>query len=209
MNAGELETIKLYNTKALKYTDKTQIIKSKDKNNPCKLSRVKREFSHMGFMCGNCYNYNIIKWQFKISTLICDNSLINETYASDLLPSIKYEDGCPDCGKYSALIEIDPNIVETISILNKKKYYTKFCCEGHENKSNPYIYFDNNVKYIPGFIESLMYDLPITWYLDTEDLKRGNIIIRSDYCNHDEAMLDILNWARNLKPKPILDMIYA
>ena len=31
MNVGELETIKLYNTKALKYTDKIQIIKSKDK----------------------------------------------------------------------------------------------------------------------------------------------------------------------------------
>ena len=92
--------------------------------------------------------------------------------------------------------------------MNKKRIYTKFSCEGHENRSNPYIYFDNNVKRIPGFVESLMYDLPITWYLDTEDLKRGNIIIRSDNCNHDEAMLDILNWARNLKPKPILDMIY-
>lgn len=208
MNAGELETIKLYNTKALKYTDKTQIIKSKDKNNPCKLSRVKREFSNMGFMCGNCYNYKIIKWQFKISTLICDNSLINETYASDLLPSIKYEDGCPECGYTGRLIDIDPNLVEIISKLNKKRIYTKFSCEGHENRYNPYIYFDNSVKLIPGFIESLMYDLPITWYLDTEDLKRGNIIIRSDNCNHDEAMLDILNWARNLKPKPILDMIY-
>ena len=29
------------------------------------------------------------------------------------------------------IIEVDEAIAETISILNKKGYYTKYCCSGH------------------------------------------------------------------------------
>ena len=205
MDVGELETKKFYNVNSLKFTDKEHIIKSKDKVNPCKISRAKREFGYMGFMCPNCYNYKIVQYQYLVSTIICDD----EMHATDLLPSVRYEDGCPYCGDWRTLIEIDPNIVEAISILNKKKIHTRFCCEGHNNGALAYISFDKLVQMIPGFVESLMYDLPITWYLDINALLRNRIIIRSNYCNHDEAMLDILNWARNLKPKPILDMIYT
>lgn len=43
------------------------------------------------------------------------------------------------------IIEVDEDIAETISILNKKGYYTKFCCSGHVKDSRLYeMYHRNN-----------------------------------------------------------------
>lgn len=42
------------------------------------------------------------------------------------------------------IFEIDEDIAETISVLNKKGYYTKYCCSGHV--TNPRLYELYNVK---------------------------------------------------------------
>lgn len=44
------------------------------------------------------------------------------------------------------VVELDELITSTIIELNKKGYYTKFCCSGHwyQNKPNTYIYFLDN-----------------------------------------------------------------
>ena len=42
------------------------------------------------------------------------------------------------------IFEVDEDIAETISILNKKGYYTKYCCSGHVK--DPRLYELYNVK---------------------------------------------------------------
>ena len=42
------------------------------------------------------------------------------------------------------VFEVDEGIAQTISILNKKGYYTKYCCSGHEK--DPRLYELYNVK---------------------------------------------------------------
>lgn len=42
------------------------------------------------------------------------------------------------------VFEVDEDIAETISLLNKKGYYTKYCCSGHAK--DPRIYELYNVK---------------------------------------------------------------
>lgn len=47
------------------------------------------------------------------------------------------------------IIEVDEDIAETISVLNKKGYYTKFCCSGHAKDPRLYEMYNkkNNVEY--------------------------------------------------------------
>lgn len=52
-----------------------------------------------------------------------------------------------DCDKCGGVVcEIDDLIVDTIIVLNKKGWTTKFCCSGHLNKNNgfvgTYIFFE-------------------------------------------------------------------
>ena len=42
------------------------------------------------------------------------------------------------------VFEVDEDISQTISILNKKGYYTKYCCSGHAK--DPRLYELYNVK---------------------------------------------------------------
>ena len=42
------------------------------------------------------------------------------------------------------IFEVDEDIAETISVLNKKGYYTKYCCSGHV--TDPRLYELYNVK---------------------------------------------------------------
>lgn len=42
--------------------------------------------------------------------------------------------------------EIDELMIPIIKILNENGYYTKFCCQGHEDRDPAYIMFDDNIE---------------------------------------------------------------
>lgn len=73
------------------------------------------------------------------------------------------------------IFEVDEDIAKTISILNKKGYYTKFCCSGHikdprlyemYNKKNDVVYDDFNLGYIVNNYED-GYDILIPYTFTT------------------------------------------
>jgi predicted DsbA family dithiol-disulfide isomerase len=90
------------------------------------------------------------------------------------------------------LIHIDKNIQEHIRILNKKGYYTVYCCEGHNGGSNTYITFaDDYLKEI-GTPEGFKYDKKrkmITYTYSTrltkekiEKLKKEKLALLLEWC---------------------------
>jgi len=70
--------------------------------------------------------------------LICHNLFERDT---DLIP----ESPCPILNCYGEVIEIDDNILDTITQLHKKCYPTIHCCAGHTWGNNPTILFDDIV----------------------------------------------------------------
>ena len=69
------------------------------------------------------------------NTLIKKESVVTDSYCL-----------CPKVNCLGEVVELDELITPTIIELNKKGYYTKFCCSGHwyQNKPNTYIYFLDN-----------------------------------------------------------------
>ena len=172
------------------------------------------ESGNIGIMCPCCNYCDIIQ--------INTTALTNMRYFKDkdtceysvgIQPSIHALE-CPDCGRYNLeMIQIDPSIVNIISILNRKGYYTAFCCEGHpdewddEEKAyiqvNPYILF--NDRTILEYIDTL----PLSWYLDydqfmtSEPAYRMRPCIRSEYCQQDEAIVELTKWVLSLPKQKI------
>lgn len=165
--------------------------------------KLRKNMAYIGFMCPDCYDYTIDKFKFGLSITEQNNDKFSLIKPKREIPPMGYVHGCPNCGGVDSLIAIDPNIIKVISILNKKGYKTKYCCEGHNCDSIPqaYIYFEKDFGSSPEeFKNAIIYDLPITWYFDLVSYKELNhLTIRSEYINHNEAMIDILNWALNLK----------
>ena len=152
-------------------------------------------YGTLALMCPRCYHiekYNVIaNGKIAISPINSTNVQV-----SPFIRISHYNDGpCPECGNDNYdLIEIDPNIADTISILNRKGFHTAFCCEGHGDYGTMgYIYFVR--KYI---MEKYIGTLPPTWYVDLDDIRREHFIIRSESSNYVEAMLDIYEWAKSL-----------
>lgn len=52
------------------------------------------------------------------------------------------------------VFEVDEDIAEAISILNKKGYYTKFCCSGHVKEPRLYEMYNrkNNILYKDSYL---------------------------------------------------------
>lgn len=156
------------------------------------------QYGTIGLMCPHCFHVF-----YATINLTCYVSVITERGLIDVLQNTVYEtDICESCGKYAKLIELDPNIAETISLLNKKGYLTKFCCEGHNERrrDNGYIYFKDRS------IEDYLHTLPISWYIDLEDIRKlwyefnpnRGYVIRCDSFNKAEALYDINQWAKTL-----------
>ena len=107
-----------------------------------------------------------------------------------------YRKKCENCGnEYFDPIQLDYNIAETISLLNKAGYKTKYCCEGHgKSDTTAYIMFDGSR------IMKHLNTLPITWEIDLDSVKTKycNVVIRSEACNYEEAIMDIYDWASNI-----------
>jgi hypothetical protein len=83
-------------------------------------------------MCKNCYEQYNIKRRSKLF--------------------------CKKCG--CELVEIDENFIEAIILLNKKGYYTCFCCSGHPNNKDcyhAYISFEDGLI-LPNLPSKYMYD---------------------------------------------------
>lgn len=90
---------------------------------------------------------------------------------------------CYNCGLYfETTDELDPNIAQTISVLNMKGYETLFSCEGHDDNEF-YIYFKEFFHH--RILET--HPLPEGLYLDENDkLSLGRFIIRSSIDHHKD-----------------------
>lgn len=108
---------------------------------------------------------------------------------------------CWSCRNEVDFIELDPNIGKVVQMLNKKGYYTKFCCEGH-GKYNPYISFDQ--------VDILDHvnTLPLEWELDERDYySYGGIVLRAVAPKWEwrQAIYVLQQWANSL---PYVQFIY-
>jgi hypothetical protein len=109
-------------------------------------------------------------------------------------------DKCPECeGRDLDLIVLDPNIADIISALNKKGYFTEYCCEGH-GTCDPYIYFKNLDLY-----DLFSLNLPLSWYIDIQDLKENSLVIRADETNWESALEELQEWVDSL---PDISAVY-
>ena len=149
---------------------------------------------YIGIMCPSCFSYDIIKRNIVTNIYFHEQSSQLNNIAVTTTSNMTYTGDCPKCG-FTQFIEVDPNIVKAISILNKKGYHTRFCCEGHYKgvKCNTYIYFVH--------CYNIFDTLPMSWELDLDDMKRGQTVIRTfskspEY--NKEALFDITNWAMGL-----------
>lgn len=107
----------------------------------------------------------------------------------------------------SSLFEVDEFIAPIISILNKKGYYTRYCCSGHYiddemgdygcSNNDCYIMFVNNgdMKY--------MKSLPEGFVLEEDNNYFDSFVIRKQYKNNDmnryveimDTMKELYEWA--------------
>ena len=94
----------------------------------CKNKKVKkchkRYIGKLALMCPHCYEICMLDMDRKLKYNVKDDCKIT-TFT-------KFFGKCKHCHEFADYIEIDGNIAKTIKILNRKGYFTKFCCEGHD-----------------------------------------------------------------------------
>jgi hypothetical protein len=125
---------------------------------------------------------------------------------------IKYRSGvcCKKCGGY--LVEIDENFLQAIILLNKKGYYTNYCCSSHCQKGGSfvcesYISFENGIL-PPYFPKNYKTDKELYPHVDWEKHNcNGNNCIRYHFDDSDmiklqkeilQNAINVLNWAESL-----------
>lgn len=148
----------------------------------------------LALMCPKCYDltYIDIEYNIKIKSKIYGHNI-------SISRDPKIQMTCKNCHWYDDAILLDPNIAETISLLNKKGYTTEYCCEGHNGVKYNYDNEDYEVDtgYI-SFYENIDIDadsLPESWYLaDGTDIP----VIRSKKEYLDTYLDDIHEWAKSL-----------
>ena len=150
---------------------------------------VKGTLSLMCPWCYEVYDVNVdidIKASMETSDRFDIESFVKTLY---------HTDKCTNCNLAHKLITLDPNLADIISILNKKGFYTNFCCESHkDNGISGYIYFQD--------MKILDYEhlLPDSVYVDLNDLRDHLAIIRWEYCNKTEALIGLLQFVEQLPP---------
>ena len=136
----------------------------------------------LAYMCPHCYNIIYINGK-TYSSISTSSSIIDNFYLDINLIFM-----CSFCENRVNGIELDPNIADDISILNKKGYKTKYCCEGHISDhqyiSAPYIYFNNTH-------DDIAKNLPKTWYVDNDGY--DGFVIRADINNSKKKILEDLH----------------
>lgn len=125
------------------------------------------------------------------------------TYSYKGVPNDDYHTigHCKKCGArfvVKTINLIDRGIIDTISVLNKKGYRTRFSCAGHEGICQPYIYFTCKI----GDAVMKEYPVPDSWTIDRRFDSYG-VILRSK-CKELGRLNDIYNWAIRLPEKEIV-----
>jgi len=108
---------------------------------------------------------------------------------------------CPKTKCLGSVVEIDELMFPIIKILNKKGYYTRYCCSGHiyHISTTTYIKFQEGVK-LP--------NLPNDFKADKDNFRDG-LTIRKDYIQYQEdevklyeeilkSSLVLMAWANKL-----------
>lgn len=183
------------------------------KNGVDGLYKHTKTYDRMGdvaLMCPKCFGLSFHKFNFSYSSILSQNYTtdIPDTeffsYKDDIdinpetvevCPVVNYiTEKCPHCNTDTKLIEVDAYIAEVVSLLNKKGYFTNFSCEGHNESTNPYISFSNKKQ-----MEKYVHTIPTSWFVDTEDLKMNKFIIRTDFCQKQVAIYELLEWVKGLQ----------
>lgn len=118
---------------------------------------------------------------------------------------------CNKCGLVflvSSSNEIDKGIIETIALLNRKGYTTRFSCEGHDDwkywRKHPqaYIFFCER-----GLMREVVkeYPIPDSWFIDNSAI---GFILRSS-AKHKTRLDDIYKWAESLPQKTFNGFYYG
>jgi len=176
-----------------------------------------KEKGKIGLMCPKCLkmHYADINNCITISNKNIDTN-------------VEYYMQCEECSSHTKMIVIDYNIAEAIEILNKKGYFTVYCCEGHVE----YDIEDNLYYYAPGYIYFLIsYDksildrnpLPTEWLIYEEEAECGIFVIRENlsliepdfqntgfkltdkqhielYADSKTKYINLLEWVKQLPP---------
>jgi hypothetical protein len=133
--------------------------------------------------------------------LDCFEIYKEESLQSDKVNNFQY---CPKHSCIGEVVEIDELMLPVIIELNKKNYYTKYCCAGHyyDRSPNSYIFFEDCVK-LPSLPEGYEYDK------DNSNTIRNYF---SQYINNDQEIYNednyfeiinenantLLRWAKSL-----------
>lgn len=93
---------------------------------------------YIGFICEHCYGPVVVKTRKHLS-LVYREEVPEDHY---FWARTVYSMNCPECDMPNEFdYELDPNMTEPISRLNRKGFHTEFCCEGHNNER--YMFRDN------------------------------------------------------------------
>ena len=167
---------------------------------------------YVGVYCPNCYT------PYKFETSVKVNIKCNHI---DIMPVVNLDDllklnlSCDICKESSIVTILDPNIVDTIAMLNYKGYKTKYSCEGNmisdDMMCTAYITF-KPVCFPLDIVDK--YPLPEDWALVVDDINQDLIgiycykpddVSKQEYCSPEMTvtrMKSIYEWVIEL---PTLD----
>lgn len=155
-------------------------------------------------MCEGCFRLHY----FEVNYSSFIKQVSDTNYLFDLTSSLEVSFRCM-CGhevKNDGNF-MDPNIAPIIAELNRKGYWTRYCCEGHPELCGDYIYSRGYIMFINGKIMSEVihqYPLPKKWKVDES--------VKDDPANYYKDGLIINYTGKNLDPpevklSPLLDWV--
>ena len=93
---------------------------------------------YVGFICEHCYGPIVVRTRKHLDMTYGENVPDDHYFWAKMI----YSMNCPECGMPNEFdYELDPNMADPISRLNRKGFHTEFCCEGHNTER--YMFRDN------------------------------------------------------------------
>lgn len=173
----------------------------------CRGSNRRFYESHNGpiaVICPKCFKTHILNLQLSVNLTHSNSKKKNLIFYRPIIRLV-----CDCSHEINSYDLIDPNIAPIIAILNKKKYYTLYCCEGHYEN----FLLNNNDDEVEGYTRAYIifaypindeildkFPIPAPWIISTDDSK---FII---YCNEDvsnhydikDKIRPLRKWANSL-----------